>query len=91
MLRKLRTRTLCATAAWRLAAYAGLVPVASCARVTRCPEWYCYAFNAFYDRKRKEGKRHTQALIALARRRVDIVIEIPPYLYFGLDIRLIHR
>ena len=28
---------------------------------------------AFYDRKRKEGKRHTQALIALARRRVDVL------------------
>jgi transposase len=28
---------------------------------------------AFYDRKRAEGKRHTQALIALARRRVNVV------------------
>ena len=28
---------------------------------------------AFYDRKRREGKRHTQALIALARRRVDVL------------------
>jgi transposase len=28
---------------------------------------------AFYDRKRAEGKRHTQALIALARRRVYVV------------------
>ena len=28
---------------------------------------------AFYDRKRGEGKRHTQALIALARRRVDVL------------------
>jgi len=28
---------------------------------------------AFYDRKRKEGKRHTQALIALARRRVNVL------------------
>jgi len=27
----------------------------------------------FYDRKRAEGKRHTQALIALARRRVNVV------------------
>lgn len=44
---------------------------------------------AFYDRKRKEGKRHTQALIALTRRGVDIVIEIPPYLYIVLDNRLI--
>jgi len=28
---------------------------------------------AFYDRKRGEGKRHTQALIALARRRVNVL------------------
>jgi transposase len=28
---------------------------------------------AFYDRKRAEGKRHVQALIALARRRVNVV------------------
>jgi transposase len=28
---------------------------------------------AFYDRKRAEGKRHIQALIALARRRVNVV------------------
>ena len=28
---------------------------------------------AFYDRKRAEGKRHTQSLIALARRRVNVV------------------
>jgi transposase len=28
---------------------------------------------SFYDRKRREGKRHTQALIALARRRVNVV------------------
>ena len=28
---------------------------------------------AFYERKRREGKRHTQALIALARRRVNVV------------------
>lgn len=27
----------------------------------------------FYDRKRAEGKRHTQALIALARRRVNVI------------------
>jgi transposase len=31
------------------------------------------ASRAFYDRKRKEGKRHTQALIALARRRVNVL------------------
>ena len=29
--------------------------------------------STFYDRKRAEGKRHTQALIALARRRVNVV------------------
>ncbi len=28
---------------------------------------------AFYDRERREGKKHTQALIALARRRVNVV------------------
>ena len=28
---------------------------------------------AFYDRKRREGKRHTQALIALARMRVNVL------------------
>jgi len=28
---------------------------------------------AFYDRKRSEGKRHIQALIALARRRVNVI------------------
>jgi transposase len=28
---------------------------------------------AFYDRKRREGKRHTQALVALARRRVNVL------------------
>jgi len=28
---------------------------------------------AFYDRKRREGKRHQQTLIALARRRVDVL------------------
>jgi len=28
---------------------------------------------AFYDRKRTEGKRHTQALVALARRRVNVL------------------
>jgi transposase len=28
---------------------------------------------AFYDRKRAEGKKHTHALIALARRRVNVL------------------
>ena len=31
------------------------------------------AFRAFYDRKRAEGKRHTQAVMALARRRVNVL------------------
>jgi transposase len=31
------------------------------------------ASRSFYDRKRREGKRHTQALIALARRRVNVL------------------
>jgi transposase len=33
----------------------------------------CPDSRAFYDRKRSEGKRHTQALIALARRRVNVL------------------
>jgi transposase len=28
---------------------------------------------AFYDRKRQEGKRHRQAIVALARRRIDVL------------------
>lgn len=28
---------------------------------------------AFYQRKRREGKRHHQAIIALARRRIDVL------------------
>ncbi|MCK1812522.1 IS110 family transposase, partial [Micrococcus sp. XM4230A] len=28
---------------------------------------------AYYDRKRAQGKRHNQALIALARRRTDVL------------------
>ncbi|MFV1876185.1 IS110 family transposase [Nioella sp.] len=39
-----------------------------CAVVTRDPP-----SRAFYDRKRREGKHHTQALIALARRRVTVI------------------
>jgi transposase len=31
------------------------------------------ASRAFYTRKRAEGKRHHQALIALARRRIDVL------------------
>jgi len=30
-------------------------------------------YRVFYERKRAEGKRHTQALIALARRRVNVL------------------
>jgi transposase len=33
----------------------------------------CAESRAFYDRKRAEGKRHTQAVVALARRRVNVV------------------
>jgi transposase len=33
----------------------------------------CPASRVFYERKRAEGKRHTQALIALARRRVNVL------------------
>jgi transposase len=36
--------------------------------IQRCP-----ASRAFYDRKRREGKRHTQAVLALARRRVNVL------------------
>lgn len=36
--------------------------------ITCCPE-----SRRFYDRKRLEGKRHNQAVIALARRRVNVV------------------
>lgn len=31
------------------------------------------ASRAYYDRKRAEGKQHNQAIIALARRRVDVL------------------
>lgn len=31
----------------------------------------CPASRRFYDGQRAEGKRHTQAILALARRRVD--------------------
>lgn len=36
--------------------------------IQRCP-----TSRAFYDRKRAEGKRHTQAVLALARRRVNVL------------------
>ena len=38
------------------------------ASLRSCPE-----SRAFYDRKRAEGKRHIQALIALARQRVNVL------------------
>ncbi len=41
---------------------------AFCAVTTRDP-----ASRAFYDRKRREGKHHTQAIVALARRRVTVL------------------
>ncbi|MBP5865063.1 MULTISPECIES: IS110 family transposase [Streptomyces] len=34
------------------------------------------ASRRFYDRKRAEGKRHTQAVLALARRRVNVLIPL---------------
>lgn len=34
---------------------------------------HCPASRAFYERKRREGKRHHQALIALARRRITVL------------------
>lgn len=78
----------------RLAAYAGLIPVArdsgkSTGNYRRMQGgnkmlkrvFYQSAFaslrtpesRAFYDRKRSEGKRHHQAVIALARRRLNVL------------------
>ncbi|MGW7646400.1 IS110 family transposase [Streptomyces bobili] len=34
---------------------------------------HCEESRRFYDRKRAEGKRHTQAILALARRRVNVI------------------
>jgi transposase len=34
---------------------------------------HCEESRAFYDRKRAEGKKHTQAVLALARRRVNVL------------------
>lgn len=34
---------------------------------------YCENSRLFYDRKRAEGKRHIQAVLALARRRVNVL------------------
>ena len=36
--------------------------------IRTCPE-----SRRFYDRKRAEGKKHTQAVLALARRRVNVI------------------
>ena len=33
----------------------------------------CPDSRQFYDRKRAEGKKHTQAVLALARRRVNVL------------------
>jgi hypothetical protein len=38
---------------------------------------YMTLSRAFYDRKRREGKHHSQALIALARRRVTVLWAMP--------------
>ena len=51
-------------AGWRRAYGGG----AFCAVTTRDP-----LSKAFYDRERREGKHHSQALIALARRRVTVI------------------
>ncbi|MGP4020434.1 transposase [Saccharopolyspora sp. 5N708] len=34
---------------------------------------HCAASKTYYDRKRAEGKRHTQAVLALARRRLNVL------------------
>jgi transposase len=46
----------------RVFSYSALVSIGSCLESRR-----------FYDRKRAEGKRHTQAVLALARRRVNVL------------------
>ncbi len=38
-----------------------------------CALQYDAASRAYYDRKRREGKTHHQAVIALARRRVNVL------------------
>jgi transposase len=38
-----------------------------------CSIRHCEESRRFYDRKRAEGKRHTQAVLALARRRVNVL------------------
>ncbi|MGW4981631.1 IS110 family transposase [Streptomyces mirabilis] len=37
---------------------------------------HCEESRRFYDRKRSEGKRHTQTVLALARRRVNVLIPL---------------
>lgn len=34
---------------------------------------FCPTLKTFYDRKRSEGKSHKQAILALARRRLDVL------------------
>ncbi len=38
---------------------------------------HCEESRRFYDRERAEGKRHTQAVLALARRRVNVPWALP--------------
>ncbi|MFF0382626.1 IS110 family transposase [Streptomyces sp. NPDC004286] len=40
---------------------------------TQVSIFFCPVSKAYYDRKRKEGKEHKQAVIALARRRVNVL------------------
>ncbi|MFG6294128.1 IS110 family RNA-guided transposase [Streptomyces rochei] len=40
---------------------------------TQVSVFFCLVSKAYYDRKRKEGKGHKQAVIALARRRVNVL------------------
>jgi hypothetical protein len=40
---------------------------------------HCEESRRFYDRKRAEGKRHTQAVLALARRRVNVLWAVVRY------------
>ncbi|MFJ3206141.1 hypothetical protein [Streptomyces sp. NPDC086989] len=44
---------------------------------------FCPTSKAFYDRKRGEGKSHKQAILALARRRLDVLCSHPrpPHLH----------
>jgi transposase len=53
-----------------LASYAGIAPVTRQSRTSFKGDT---ASRAYYDKKRAEGKRHNQAVIALARRRSDVL------------------